>query len=63
MTKKKNGWEIYLKYLTIIGSTIIVSFQIFSTNLLSEAQKYFVATLIIILYILGYIKFVVAKEK
>ena len=52
----KNGWSKYMKYLGVIVSTILVVMQIMNSQYLTEAQKYFVLNLILMAYLIGYVK-------
>ena len=61
MVKKKNGRENYLKYLSIIILSSSFIYSIMSSEFLTEAQKYFAITLLLLAFIVGYIKFIIEK--
>jgi len=60
---KNNKWQRFISILIIIVLVAGFIFQIMTTPFLSEAQKYFVITLLLYLFILAYIKFIVEKGR
>lgn len=53
---KRNGWERFRNWIAIIAATVSIVYQIMSTGALSEAQKYFILSMIFAVYIFLYLR-------
>ena len=63
MAKEKKNWTLFFAVTGGIALTAGFIFSIIVTDKLSEAQKYFAVTLLLMAYILAYVIFIVEGGK
>ncbi len=58
----RERWKAFIGAISAIGGIGYLMFSILESRVMSEAQRYFALTLVLLILLLLYIEFVVKKE-